>query len=137
MFSHKTRYALMACTLLAKEYGNGPIAIGKIAEQEHIPQRFLEGILLQLKRRGVLVSERGKIGGYALAQPPATITIDQIVLECENGLLIECLSGDASKTCEFAKEINACHLRSIYSNIYSEYVAILRKYTLADLAGKK
>ena len=93
----------MACTLLAKEYGNGPIAIGKIAVQEHIPQRFLEGILL----------------------------------ECENGLLIECLSGDASKTCEFAKEINACHLRSIYSNIYSEYVAILRKYTLADLAGKK
>ncbi|HML84760.1 MAG TPA: Rrf2 family transcriptional regulator, partial [Bacteroidales bacterium] len=62
MLSKKTQYALIALTKLGQEYGNGPILISDIANSEGIPQRFLEGILLELKKLGVLGSKLGKKG---------------------------------------------------------------------------
>ena len=64
--SKKTRYAIVALTRLAREYGNGPIQIRDIAESEKIPQRFLESILLELRKLGILGSKLGKEGGYYL-----------------------------------------------------------------------
>ena len=68
MLSKKTRYAILALASLAREFGNGPVPISRIAGDEHIPQRFLEGILLELKNGGVLGSVRGKAGGYYLSR---------------------------------------------------------------------
>ena len=62
--SKKTRYAMIALIKLAKEYGKGPVLINDIAVSEQIPQRFLENILLELKKMGILGSRLGKTGGY-------------------------------------------------------------------------
>ena len=60
MLSHKSKYALQALLVLGAEYGNGPMQISDIAEREHIPKRFLELILLELKNHGVLRSKKGQ-----------------------------------------------------------------------------
>lgn len=75
MLSKKTRYAILALASLAREFGNGPVPISRIAGDEHIPQRFLEGILLELKNGGVLGSVRGKAGGYYLSRDPGEVTV--------------------------------------------------------------
>ncbi len=70
MLSNKTKYALKALQVLAKEYGQGPVLISEIARREGIPPKFLELILLELKNQGILQSKKGKGGGYFLARPP-------------------------------------------------------------------
>jgi len=60
MLSHESKYALKALLVLSEEYGEGPLLISEIAEREHIPERFLELILLELKNQGVLRSKKGK-----------------------------------------------------------------------------
>lgn len=70
MLLMKTRYALMALSKLAKEFGKGAILIGDIAAEEKVPQRFLENILQELKKIGIVGSKRGKAGGYFLKKIP-------------------------------------------------------------------
>lgn len=83
MLSKKTRYAILALASLAREFGNGPVPISRIAGDEHIPQRFLEGILLELKNGGVLGSVRGKAGGYYLSRDPGEVTLCDVVTRFE------------------------------------------------------
>ncbi len=64
MLSKKAKYGLKAMTVLAREYGNGPLLIGDIAKKERIPLKFLELILLELKKSGFVQSKKGKGGGY-------------------------------------------------------------------------
>ena len=67
MLSKKAKYGIKAVAILAKEYGNGPLLIGEIAKRERIPSKFLELILLELKKKGFLQSKKGKGGGLAPA----------------------------------------------------------------------
>ena len=73
MLSKKTRYAMVALTRLAREYGKGAILISELAQSEKIPQRFLENILLELKKMGILGSKLGKTGGYFLFKHPKDV----------------------------------------------------------------
>ena len=77
MLSQKSKYALKALTILAKEYGQGPVLISDVAQREEIPRKFLEIILLELKNAGILQSKKGKGGGYSLGRPPQQITLDR------------------------------------------------------------
>ena len=70
MITKKAKYALNALVYLSKEYNKGPVLISQIAENEKIPQKFLELILLDLKRIGILNSKKGKGGGYYLIKSP-------------------------------------------------------------------
>ena len=81
MLSHKSKYALKALLVLSEEYGNGPLLIAEIAEREHIPKRFLELILLELKNQGVLRSKKGKGGGYILSKPPDLLSVGAVAAE--------------------------------------------------------
>ena len=65
MLSKKAKYAMLALVHLAKHQDEGPVLISKIAEEENIPQKFLEAILLDLKKDGMLASKKGKGGGYS------------------------------------------------------------------------
>ena len=75
ILSKKTRYAIVALTRLAREFGNGPIQIREIAQDEKIPQRFLENILLELRKLGILGSKLGKEGGYFLLKKPDDVNL--------------------------------------------------------------
>ena len=127
MLSKKTRYAMLAVTNLAARYGEGPVPIKDIAEKENIPQRFLEAILLELKKLGFLGSKLGKSGGYYLLKSPAEITLLDIVRHFEGTIaMMSCVSEKAYQSCEFCKDESSCKIRIVFKEIRDNTYAILQ-----------
>ena len=134
MISKKTRYALLALVRLAKEYGKEPILISDIAESEHLPQRFLEGILLEMKKNGFLKSKLGKKGGYQLARHPSEIHIVDLYRLFEGPIsLLPCASVKYYEACEFCKDEPSCKIRMVFRDIRDYTVQKLSNTSLLDL----
>jgi Rrf2 family protein len=134
MLSKKTRYAMVALTNLAREYGKGPILIGELAKAEKIPQRFLESILLDLKKEGILGSKLGKSGGYYLLKPPDQVSLLDIVRHFEGTIaMLYCVSEKAYQPCEFCKSEEACKIRRVFKKIRDNTYDILQDATLESL----
>lgn len=124
----------MALTRLAKEYGNGPLQIREIAEGEKIPQRFLEAILLELKKLGILGSKLGKEGGYYLLKKPDEVTLAEVVRHFEGTIaLMYCVSEKSYQPCEFCKDESACQIRKVFKEVRDTTYGILARTTLEDL----
>jgi len=137
ILSKKTRYAIVALTRLAREYGNGPMQIREIAVEEKIPQSFLENILLDLKKLGILGSNLGKAGGYYLLKPPEEVTLAEIVRHFEGTIsLMYCVSEKSYRPCEFCKDESSCQIRSVFKEIRDSTNSILAKTTLKVLIKK-
>ena len=135
MLSRKTRYAIMALSILAREYGRDIVPMSSIARDRHIPQRFLEGIFLQLRNAGLLESTRGVSGGYRLSCPPGQIRILDVILALgEDVELISCMDicGRASE-CEFGLDREQCRIRPLFGEIQEQMHATLLRKTLSDL----
>src|SRR5471030_947810 len=100
MFSKKTTYGLEALILLAKRYKSGPVLITDLASEGRIPKKFLEAILLELRKEGILNSKKGKGGGYVLAKDPQDISIGDIIRTLEGPLSEISFSGETKETNE-------------------------------------
>jgi Rrf2 family protein len=136
ILSKKTRYAIVALTRLAKEYGKGPIQIKEIAESEKIPQGFLENILLELRKLGILGSKLGKTGGYYLLKKPDDVNLAEIVRHFEGTIaLMYCVSEKAYQPCEFCKDEQSCSIRKVFKEIRDTTYNILQKTTLDTLTN--
>ena len=135
MLSRKTRYAIMALSILAKEYGKDNIPMSRIARERHVPIRFLEGIFLQLRNDGFLISGRGVSGGYRLSRPPGEIRILDILLALhEDVQMVSCLDiCSESYGCEFGLDRENCAIRTMFQGIHSLLYNSLSERTLADL----
>jgi Rrf2 family protein len=134
ILSKKTRYAIVALTRLAREFGNGPIQIREIAEMEQIPQRFLEGILLELRKAGILGSKLGKEGGYYLLKKPSEVTLSEIVSHFEGTIsLMYCVSEKSYRPCEFCKDEVTCQIRRVFREVRDATYGILNNATLETL----
>jgi Rrf2 family protein len=134
MLSKKTRYALLALTKLAREYGKGTILIKEIAKSENIPQRFLEGILLDLKNIGFLGSKLGKSGGYFLRKPPEEIQMAEVIRHFDGAIaLVPCASEKYYEACEHCKDEKACTIRGVFKEIREQTYQKLSNTSLADL----
>ena len=135
MLSKKAKYGLKAMGILAKEYGHGPLLIGAIAERERIPMKFLEHILLDLKKKGFVQSKKGKGGGYYLNRLPATISVGALIRALDGPLaLLPCVSQMAYERCAECPDEEACGIRNIFKEVRDSTVTILERTTLADLA---
>jgi Rrf2 family protein len=134
MLSKKTRYAILAVTKLTREYGNGAVLISEIAKSENIPQRFLESILLELKKLGFLGSKLGKSGGYFLLKHPDDISLLDIVRHFEGTIaLMSCVSEKAYQPCEFCKIEETCKIRIVFKEIRNNTYNLLQNTTLSSL----
>ncbi len=134
ILSKKTRYAIVALTRLAREFGNGPIQIKEIAESEKIPQSFLENILLELRKMGILGSKLGKSGGYYLLKKPEEVNLVEIVRHFEGTIaLMYCVSEKAYQPCEFCKDESTCQIRKVFKEIRDTTFSILARTTLHQL----
>lgn len=128
MLTQKTRYSMLALTRLAKEYGKGTLMISEIAESERIPKRFLESILLELKKQGYLASKLGKKGGYYLLKSPEKISLLEIVRIFEGSIaMLKCTSEKFYQPCEHCKDETTCSIRETFKDI--------REYTYNKLAN--
>jgi Rrf2 family protein len=134
MLSKKTRYAMVALVYLAKE-GNGKAILStEIAKNEKIPQRFLENILLELKKMGILGSKLGKSGGYYLLKQPQEISLLDVVRHFEGSIaMLYCVSEKSYQSCEFCKDETTCKIRRVFKEIRDTTFGILGKTMLGDL----
>lgn len=133
MLTKKTKYALQALLALAKDYGRGPVLISEIAENERIPKKFLELILLDLKNSGILQSKKGKGGGYFLGRPPELITFGQVIRQLDGPLApLPCVSQTAYRKCDECKDERSCGIRVVMKDVRDSTAKILDTTTLAD-----
>jgi len=134
MLAMKTRYAMVALTHLAREYGKGPILSSSISAMEKIPQRFLEVILLDCKKMGVLASKPGKDGGYYLIKKPEEVTLYDIVRHFEGAIaMLYCVSVKQYQPCEFCKDEANCKIRKVFLTIRDKTNEVLSQTTLLEL----
>ncbi len=125
---------MLALTRLAKEVGNGSILISDIAKSESIPQRYLEAILLDLKKLGMLGSKLGKTGGYFLIRKPEEINLSEVVRHFEGPIaLVPCVSEKAYQPCEFCKDEASCNMRKVFKDIRDYTYNKLQETTILDL----
>jgi Rrf2 family protein len=132
--SKRTQYGLKAMVALGRRSQEGPVLIGTLAREESIPIKFLEGILLDLKTRGLLSSRLGRKGGYQLSRPPSKITIGSIIRLLEGPLApLPCASETAFQPCEECPDVDHCATRIIMRRVRDAISGVLDRTTLADV----
>lgn len=134
--SKKCKYALRALYNLSAHYGKGPVLISYLSEREHIPKKFLEVILWELKQQGVVDSKKGKGGGYQLALPPESVTIGNIIRYIDGPLApLPCASETRYQRCEECVDEKKCGTRIVIRQVRDAIAAILDHTTLADVCA--
>lgn len=134
MISKKTKYGLLALLALGRKYGASPVQIVDLSEQEGIPKKFLELILLQLKNAGILASRKGKGGGYFLAKDPAVVTMGQAIRILEGPLApIPCASETAYQKCEECDDEGTCGIRLVMKDVRNAIAGILDHTSIKDV----
>ncbi len=138
MLTSKTKYALRAMHDLAEHSDGGPVTIPDIAERQDIPRRFLENILMELRRANLVVSRRGINGGYALARPAAEITYADIIRLIQGPLaLAPCVSLKSYRRCDDCVDEKACELRDTLIEVRETTAEILERTTFAPPRAAK
>lgn len=135
LLSKKCLYGLRAVLDIARRHNSGVVTIAEISAAQLIPQRFLEGILNQLKGAGYLASKRGKAGGYLLAKAPNKITVGDIVRLMNGSLtLVDCLEDKQREKCPLK---NDCVIRATWDQAQSALVDVLDSTTIQNLIDKE
>ena len=138
MLSKKTRYAIKALVILGKNFGEAPMQISKIASEEHIPKKFLEQILLDLRNAGLLYSKKGAGGGYGLVKDPAEIFVVQ-VLRLTGGpvALLPCVSLNFYQKCDECSNEATCGGRDVFLEVRNATLKILSETSIADIISRE
>jgi len=137
MLSRKGQYAFRALTHLVDRMDEGPVLISEISRKKRIPLKFLENILLELKRAGILDSKKGKGGGYFIKADPAKTTVAAVIRVVDGPIaLLPCVSLNFYQRCKNCDERN-CGLHDIMENVRDATLAVLERRTLLDLRSGK
>ncbi len=138
MLSKKTKYGLKALSYLAKQEINVPVLISEISESENISKKFLESILLTLKKNGLLASKKGKGGGYYLLKKPTEIKIATIIRLLEGPIaMLPCVSLNYYEKCDDCISEEKCSLNVLMTEVRDSTLKILENKTLADIIADK
>lgn len=134
MLSKKCKYALKALVCLGHEYDKRNLLTATIAKSEHIPKKFLELILLDLKRMGYVQSKKGMGGGYHLVQPPKKITLAEVYRFFDGAIALQpCVSQKFHGKCDDCPDEGACHLKPAFADVREKTYQIMSKITLETL----
>ena len=130
--STRSRYGTRLMLELAQHYTEGPIHLGDIAKRQGVSLKYLEQIIIPLKRAHYIESVRGPKGGHTLSKPPAEITVGEIVALFEKGVsLVECI--DYPTVCDRAP---ICPTRILWKEVSEAMFNKLQTVTLADLVQR-
>jgi Rrf2 family protein len=137
VLTRKSKYGVKAMLYLAGQADRGPIPAAEVAEHERIPKKFLEAILLDLKRHGLLHSRKGQGGGYALGRAPDQITIGQVIRALDGPLaLVPCVSQTAYARCQECVDEATCGVRVAMKAVRDATSEILDHTSLDALNGR-
>ena len=133
MISQKAKYALRALVALARQRAGTTMMIGQISREQAIPKKFLEQILLELKRAGIVMSLRGRAGGYALLKAPEEVTFGEVLRLVDGPIApLPCLSKIAYRRCDDCQDETSCEVRHVFERVTLATRAVLDSTTLAD-----
>jgi Rrf2 family protein len=133
MLSQKGRYALHALFVLAARGGEAPMQIADLAEQARVPRKFLEHILVELKKRGIVKSQRGRAGGYLLGRAPKDISFADVIRVTDGPLALSpCVSVTAYHRCDDCLDEKTCAIRKVLLLARDATAEILESRTLAS-----
>ncbi|UAB81513.1 Rrf2 family transcriptional regulator [Marixanthomonas sp. SCSIO 43207] len=137
MLSRKTKYGLKALTFLAKREEDDPVQISVIADSENISQKFLESILLNLRKAGFLGSKKGKGGGYYLLKEAHEIRVAEIYRILEGPIaMVPCVSLNFYEKCEDCPDESVCSVHKLMIQVRDNTLNILENTTLEDIIIK-
>lgn len=138
MISKKTKYAIKALLHLAKCYGKGPVLISTLSQEEKIPKKFLEAILLDLRKQGILGSKMGAGGGYYLIKKPTEVALSQILRSTGGPIaLIPCVSLNFYERCDDCIDETICGIRDVMTEVREATLKILSGTTLEDILQRE
>ncbi len=138
MLSKKCKYAIHALVYLAERYQQGPVHIQDIAEQQHIPKKFLEAILLELRNAKILHSKKGKGGGYYLYRKPEDVNLIEIMRLMDGAIaMLPCVSLNYYEPCEECKDEKNCGIRDVFIGVRDDTLKILSESTLAQILERQ
>ncbi|WP_282134164.1 RrF2 family transcriptional regulator [Seonamhaeicola maritimus] len=137
MLSKKTKYGLKALTYIARSEGDSPVQVGEIAKSENIPQKFLESILLTLRKAGILGSKKGKHGGYYLRSEPSEVKMTDVMRVLEGPIaMVPCVSLNYYEKCDDCPDEHKCSVHKLMIEVRDSTLKVFRNTTLEDLALK-
>ena len=138
MMSKKCKYALKALIRLGKEYGRGNLLLtDDIARSEHIPKKFLEQILLNLKHAGYVRSKQGSKGGYRLVQDPNHITLAEIYRLFDGAIaLVPCVSQKFYEACDDCPDETICRLKPVFIDVREKTYELFSETTIQSFLDR-
>jgi Rrf2 family transcriptional regulator, cysteine metabolism repressor len=136
VLSQKSQYAVRAVFELAKRDGSWPVKAARVAEAQHIPVRFLENILTQLRLAGIVESVRGKEGGYRLSRPPQDLSVGEVIRLVQGPMsLIECgTEAGAVPGCPLRL---GCVLLPMWERAHQAMMDVFDETSLRDLVDQE
>ena len=136
MITQKTRYALRSLLFLVEEGGGSPVQLARIAETQRIPPKYLELIMLELKKAGLVKSIRGPKGGYGLSRTPEQISFGEIVRAMEGPIaLVSCASVNFYAPCGDCHDEATCAIRRAFTILRDQSTEVLDSISLAQGAN--
>lgn len=134
MLSKKTKYGIKALTYIAKQPARKPVQTAEIAENENISHKFLESILVQLRKAGFLGAKKGKGGGYYLIKEPAEIPMTTVIRILEGPIaMVPCVSLNYYEKCDDCKDEETCSVHQLMIQVRDSTLKVLGNNTLADI----
>jgi len=131
--STRSRYGTRMMVDLAQRYDDGPVQIREIAKRQDISAKYLEQLIIPLKKANYVKSVRGPKGGHLLAMAPEEITVGEIVRTLENEIsLVSCI--DNPKICS---KTNTCPTRDVWKTATNAIYNELNTVTLSELIKRK
>lgn len=138
MLSKKTKYAIKALVILGKNADKPPMQISRIAEEENIPKKFLEQILLDLRNAGFLYSKKGAGGGYSLNKDPRDIFLVSIMRVTDGPIaMVPCASLNFYHKCEECRQETTCGIRDVFVQVRDATLRILSETSIADVIARE
>jgi len=133
MISQKAKYALRALLALCKVPPESSLMIAEISKAQAIPKKFLEQILLELKRAGIVMSRRGRLGGYVLLRPADRLTFGEVLRLIDGPIApLPCLSKIAYRRCADCQDEASCEIRHVFAHVVKAQRDVLDHTTFAD-----
>lgn len=138
MLSKKCKYAIHALLYLAERYQKGPVHIQEISDEQHIPKKFLEAILLELRNAKILHSKKGKGGGYYLYKSPDEVNMIDVIRLLDGAIaMLPCVSLHYYEPCDECKNEASCGIRDTFIQVRDKTLSILEKSTLAEMLKRQ
>lgn len=138
MLSKKTKYAIRALIALGESFEKQSLNISTIAEEQKIPKKFLEQILLEMRNAGFLYSKKGAGGGYSLLKNPKEINLVQVIRLTGGPISqLPCVSLNFYQKCEECRNEETCGIRDAFLNVRDATLKVLSETSIADLIAKE